>query len=284
MKILVVGDSMIDVSLTCEVTRLSPEAPIPIYDILRRDKAAGGAANVAANIHAMGGDVTLLTAVASSAALPKGPLSTIVPAENTTTKTRVFVDGVMRTRIDDDYILTEEESETFCARFVDMFRPYEVIVFSDYGKGTLRHVSDMLAHCDNRTTIVDPKGTNWQKYAGTTVIKGNYTEVNAVTDDMGRLARELNVDYLIQTLGAQGSNLHYSAGGDNLLVKPLRTTCVDATGAGDSYLAAMAVALSERVPMHEAAEWGSVAGAIAVSRLGTHVVTRAELQRCLMKY
>jgi rfaE bifunctional protein kinase chain/domain len=283
-KILVVGDSMRDISLNCEVSRISPEAPIVIYDLLSQRKNPGGAANVAANIQAMGGDVTLLTCLASGAHLPPGMIASVIPVSQTTIKTRVFVDGVMRARIDDDYILTETESDLVGERFLDMFNAFDVIVFSDYGKGALRNVKDMLAHAHNKITIVDPKGTNWERYAHAGVIKGNYSEVNAVTSNPRYLARQLNAEYIIQTEGAAGSTKFSGFGLEDEKIKPVPVQCVDPTGAGDSYLAAMAVALSEGKTFSTAAQWGSAAGALAVSKLGTAVVTRKELDQCLKAY
>lgn len=290
-KILVVGDSMLDVRIDCEVTRISPEAPIPIYDVDHEQCYAGGAANVALNIKAMGGDVKLLTAVGSDVAgtslldILTGsdlPYQTCL-TEHTTTKTRLFVNDVVRARIDDDHILSEREAELMPELFTDLFNDYDIIVFSDYGKGALRHVDDMIAITTHRSiVIVDPKGANWNKYAGATYVKANAAEVDAVGVSQYTIPAEYGFDNLIKTMSGAGSKIiSYNYRDDARHVPPLPVQCVDPTGAGDSYLAALAVALADGLPLYDACLRGSVAGALATRHVGTAVITLEEIVECL---
>jgi len=290
-KILVVGDSMLDVRIDCEVTRISPEAPIPIYDVDHEQCYAGGAANVALNIKAMGGDVKLLTAVGEDVAgtslldiLTGSDLAyQSCPVERTTTKTRLFVNNVVRARIDEDHILSEPEAERMTDALNDLFDEYDVIVFSDYGKGALRHVDAMLDACAyGRITLVDPKGSNWGKYENATYVKANAAEVEAVGMSQYRIPAEYGFANLIKTVSGAGSEIiGFNYRDDAQHVPPLPVQCVDPTGAGDSYLAALAVGLAEGLPLYDACLRGSVAGALATRHVGTAVITREELEECL---
>lgn len=283
MKILVVGDSMEDLRLDSEVSRISPEAPIPIYDVDRTTSFAGGAANVALNVQAMGGSVTLLTPQPTPrvlAALRSANVdAAATPAKGGTRKTRIFTDSTMRVRFDEDYILTPDESSLVLDRFVDMLPSYGMVVFCDYGKGALTHVSTMLDHARHKLTIVDPKG-NWNKYAHADIIKGNYSEVPSSRTERMRLMIDLNVLTIIQTAGAAGSTAttHLYAG--DISVRSPTVVCKDPTGAGDSYLAALAVATAQGVDLRAAMRRASIAGSLAVLDVGTKVVTSEEIEKC----
>lgn len=289
-KILIVGDAMLDVSLHCEVTRLSPEAPIPIYDTDSMISSVGGAANVAVNAAALGAEVTLLCALGENSPLPqalaKHSIDVLtVPVQGHTVKQRVFVNEVMRARVDQDYILEEDESEQMVARFVDIFRAHDVIVFSDYAKGALRHVRDMLGHCSGQRTIVDPKGENWQKYTGASIIKGNATEVSSVYSERLALARRLGATHIIRTMGSAGSVATCWDGTDDIEVPAYPVYATDPTGAGDSYLAALAVALStDGSDLRAAMLRASVAGALATMSPGTYPVDKEDLEVCLKQW
>lgn len=285
MKILVVGDSMEDRRLDSEVCRISQEAPIPIYDVNNATSYAGGAANVALNIKAMGGEVTLLTPQPTTAVVQMlrdaGIDAATTPAVSGTRKTRIFTDGgVMRVRFDEDYILDPDESSEMLDRFVDMLPQHDMVVFSDYGKGALQHVGDMLEHARHKLTIVDPKGS-WKKYQHADIIKGNYSEVPSTRAERMRLLIDLNVLTIIQTAGAAGSTATTHLYPADVVVKGLDIVCRDPTGAGDSYLAALAVALSAGVDLPAAMRRASVAGGVAVFHVGTKIVTTEEIDKWL---
>jgi rfaE bifunctional protein kinase chain/domain len=288
-KILVVGDSMEDVRLDCEVSRLCPEAPLPIYDVDNRTTYAGGAANVALNIAAMGGQVTLLTAKAPRTALDtlysSGIESVVAHTTPTNTvKTRVFTSGVMRARIDDDYILEEEESETMVSLFLNELKHVDVVVFSDYGKGALRYVARMLDYCTGKLTLVDPKGDNWTKYEDATYIKANAAECAALPHSPAELAKWLNNRAIVRTAGAAGYEISYAGDEFGKLYPAHKVAAVDPTGAGDSYLAAMTVALATGRTLEAACRLGSIAGALATTHVGTAVITSTEINECLKKH
>jgi D-beta-D-heptose 7-phosphate kinase/D-beta-D-heptose 1-phosphate adenosyltransferase len=288
-KILVVGDSMEDVRLDCEVSRLCPEAPLPIYDIDQRIHYAGGAANVALNIAAMGGEVTLLTAKAERTELDTlyasgiGSVVTKVTTANTV-KTRVFTAGVMRARMDDDYILDEDESEDMLALFIDQIKHADVVVFSDYGKGALRHVANMLDYCTGKLTLVDPKGDNWARYENATYIKANAAECAALQQSPAELAKWLNNRAIVRTAGAAGYEINYVGDEFGKLYPAHKVAAVDPTGAGDSYLAAMTVGLAAGRTLQAACRLGSIAGALATTHVGTAVITSTEINECLKEH
>lgn len=291
-KILVVGDSMLDMRIDCEVTRISPEAPIPIYDVDHEQCYAGGAANVALNINAMGGDVTLLLPHGQDAAgtslldiLVSSELRHIpCLVERTTTKTRLFVDRVARVRVDQDHILSEDEDARVLEYFLNIAHTYDYIVFSDYGKGALRQCDVMLDHCAHSSmcTVVDPKGANWGKYTGATYIKANAAEVEATHTPLHLVPHEYSNAALIRTAGGAGSQI-IPRRGNSVHIPPLLCDSVDPTGAGDSYLAALVVALADGMHVHNACRRASVAGALATRHVGTAVITKEEIDECLPK-
>lgn len=287
-KILVVGDAMMDVKLSCEVSRLSQEAPIPIYDVDDQEIFVGGAGNVARNIAAMGGKVTLLCAMGVNSPIAPPLTNNIelvtVEVRGTTIKQRTFVNDVMRVRIDQDYILDEDESEKMVDRFVDIFRGHDTVVFSDYNKGALRHVQDMIEHCRGKLTIVDPKGTNWNKYGGVSIIKGNATEVSEVYAERLSTARRLGTDIIIRTMGAGGSVATFADGRDDLEIPAFPEYAVDPTGAGDSYLAALAVALTRGDDLRTSMLRASVAGALATVAPGTYAIEEKDIESCLKRW
>lgn len=285
-KILVVGDSMEDSRIDCSVTRLCPEGPLPIYDVENVTAYAGGAANVALNVLRMGGQVTLLTALPHRSALDEifdGSELPVkyAPAQKLTKKTRLFTpDGVLRTRMDADYVLSAQESEAMLEEFKSAVADHDVVVFSDYGKGALRYVDQMLEFCVGRCTLVDPKGPRWGRYADATIIKANAPECDAMQQALVDLAYSLGVRAIVRTLGAAGSTVHYGTGVVEQ-VAPMRVRAIDPTGAGDSYLAAMAVALAQGHPLEYACQRGSVAGALATTHVGTAVITAEEIDACM---
>ena len=290
-KILVVGDSMLDIRLDSVVERLCPEAPLPIYDVYNTTHYAGGAANVALNIQRMGGQVTLLTPLTHDAAgttlmdifLSADLAVHTTPCEATTTKTRVFADRTMLARIDDDSILSYEQAELLTESFARIVDNYDTVVFSDYGKGSMRVCEPMIAHCMDKLTIVDPKGTNWNKYLGVGYIKANAAEVRAMGIRAADIVEQYRLHGLIHTNGVAGYTLHQP--NRNALAWPAYSVpAVDPTGAGDSFVAAMAVALTNDLPLDRACQHGAVAGALATTHVGTAVITAEEIEECLPKY
>lgn len=278
---------MLDIRLDCTVARLCPEGPLPIFNVDHRTAYAGGAANVALNALYMGGDVALLTA------LPHGsPLMPSfadlhlhnVPVADFTRKNRVFSlpDHALRARVDEDYFLTPEEQQAVLEEFKSVVDEYAIVVFSDYAKGALQHVDKMLALCAGKLTLVDPKGTAWWRYAGATYIKANSAECSAVSNVPRALVSEIGVRAIVRTAGVHGSLIHHPTHDE--VVRPHAVNATDPTGAGDSYLAAMAVALAREAGLTAACRAGSIAGALATTHVGTAVITSEEIDSCLPAY
>jgi len=284
-KILVVGDSMLDRRVDCTVSRLSPEGYIPVHAVEQEHLYAGGAANVALNIKAMGGDVTLLTTLGHSTELRRivvdADLDFLdVASERTTEKTRYYAGGIVRFRADNDYVLRPEVADSVLDGFDKLWQRHDYVVFSDYGKGALLHVDRMLATINGMSvTIVDPKGKDWTPYAGATIIKANGQELVQASDEYvttQEMFGDLMCSSIICTQGDNGSWLYDSAGGATHF-RPHRVQAMDPTGAGDSYLAALTVSLWEGNPLPESMRRASVAGALAVTHHGTAVITRKEI-------
>lgn len=284
-RILVVGDSMLDRRVDCTVCRLSPEGYIPVHAVEQEHLYAGGAANVALNIKAMGGDVTLLTTLGHSTELRRivvdADLDFLdVASERTTEKTRYYAGGIVRFRADNDYVLRPEVADSVLDAFDKLWQRHDYVVFSDYGKGALLHVDRMLSTVGGTgVTIVDPKGKDWTAYAGATIIKANAQELADASDTYHSSAEmfdNLLCSSIICTQGEGGSWL-YRNGEQPTHFRPHRVQAVDPTGAGDSYLAALAVSLWEGNPLPECLRRASVAGALAVTHHGTAVITRKEI-------
>lgn len=284
-KILVVGDSMLDVAIHGTSTRMSQEAPIPIFDRGDEDHFAGGAANVALNAHAMGGEVMLLSScgyVDSASEVLRQRLKSLnahwIAANSVTIKTRMFVDRRIVFRMDEDYVLSDEYGQQMLSRFKVMAPQYDVIVFSDYGKGALQYVSTMIELCQQsgKTSIVDPKGSDWKKYRGATIIKANHLEMSAISSDPPRILKELDLSHIIVTHG-KDETFHYSNRVPFSSVPPPRTAAVDPTGAGDSFLAALAVEIANKTSVHSAIYTANRAGSAAVQHTGTYVVSKEDI-------
>jgi len=281
-KILVVGDSMLDRRLDCAVKRLSPEGYVPVHSIEHEQCYAGGAANVALNIKAMGGHVTLLTALGPSTDLQRILVDadldyvTIGGVDHTTEKRRYYAGGVVRHRADFDHVLNDQEANAILNKYLGMVNLYDVVVFSDYGKGALMQAEPMLeaVRLRGHHTIVDPKGKDWSAYEGATIIKCNEHEFNAVADQYNTMAHMLEclaIRDLICTCGERGA-WHATRQG-SAMVMPHPVAAVDPTGAGDSYLAALATWADMDCALRRA----SIAGALATTHRGTAVITREEI-------
>lgn len=278
---------MLDIRLDCTVARLCPEGPLPIFNVDHRTAYAGGAANVALNALHMGGDVALLTALPhDNPLLPSFADLQLhnVPVADFTRKNRVFSlpDRALRARVDEDYFLTPEEQQAMLEEFKLVVGDYDIVVFSDYGKSALQLVDKMLALCAGKLTLVDPKGTAWWRYAGATYIKANAAECSAVTNVPRATVSDLRVQAIIRTAGVHGSLIHHPTHDE--AVRPHAVNAVDPTGAGDSYLAAMAVALARGDSLTSACRAGSIAGALATTHVGTAIINSQEIDACLPAY
>ena len=298
---LVVGDVMLDRYWFGEVSRISPEAPVPVVKVGRTEERPGGAANVARNVAALGAQADLLSVVGRDEA--GDALSRLLQGEGiaaqlhrdetvaTTIKLRVIGRQQQLLRIDFE---TQPSHEVLLSKLNDFEAKLprsDVVILSDYGKGGLAHIERMiaLANAAGKPVLVDPKGDDYARYRNATLLtpnRGEFREVAGswkseedLTHKAQRLREELNLQALLVTRSEEGMTL-YRAGA--VLHQPAQAREVfDVSGAGDTVIATLAVMRARGSDWAEAIHVANVAAGIVVGKLGTAVCTREELDAAL---
>ncbi|HEY5933590.1 MAG TPA: D-glycero-beta-D-manno-heptose-7-phosphate kinase [Kofleriaceae bacterium] len=303
-RVLVVGDVMLDEYLRGEVVRISPEAPVPILEVRAHDWRLGGAANAAANIQALGGTTSLVGVVGTDEtadvlgrqlALASITSSVVPDADRPTSKkTRLVAQQQQIVRVDQESrhpiagAIAEHVKQAITARLKDV----HAIVLSDYAKGVI--TADIARHAIAAArgagipVIVDPKQRDFSVYRGATVITPNLAELEAAAGitpfDVERAAKHLlpllDGGAVLATRSADGMTL-YRPDQAPFHVPAIAKEVFDVTGAGDTVVATIALALGAQIPIETAIELASVAAAISVSKRGTATVTSAELTAAL---
>jgi rfaE bifunctional protein kinase chain/domain len=296
-RVLVVGDIMLDRYWFGAVERISPEAPVPVVHVQREQERLGGAANVALNVVSLGAKATLLTVVGEDEPahllqrlLREQGITTILgrdPALRTIVKLRVVARSQQLLRIDFENRPDHELLAQMLNDFQTALAEHDVVLLSDYGKGGLTHVARMieLARAAGKPVLVDPKGHDFSRYAGATLVTPNRAELSLAVgpwDDEAELQRRaealrtaLNLHSLLLTRSEEGMSVFDA---DGHLHEPARSQQVfDVTGAGDTAIATMAVMLAAGSTVREAVPVANRAGGIVVSRFGTAAVTYDEL-------
>lgn len=296
-RILVVGDVMLDRYWFGEVSRISPEAPVPVVKVERTEERPGGAANVARNASALGAIVSLLSVVGDDEA--GASLRRLIAAEHvtaslrsdptiaTTVKLRVIARQQQLLRIDFETAPSREVLADKLADFTGRLSDHDVVILSDYDKGGLEHIETMIefARRAGKKVLVDPKGDDYSKYRGATVVTPNRAELREVVgrwkteDDLAeraeRLRSDLGLDALLLTRSEEGMTLFHAAG---RLHEPTKAREVyDVSGAGDTVIAALGVALGAGASLGDAVRVANHAAGIVVGKLGTAVVYPEEL-------
>ncbi|WP_296000908.1 D-glycero-beta-D-manno-heptose-7-phosphate kinase [Rugamonas sp.] len=297
VRILVVGDVMLDRYWFGDVSRISPEAPVPIVRIEKREARLGGAANVARNASALGAHAGLLGVVGADEAgdeveqlLQGGGIHSYLKRDaaiSTIIKLRVIGRQQQMLRIDFEEAPTDTVLRDKLVQFKALLAGYDVIVLSDYAKGSLVNVADMIAsaRAAGKIVMVDPKGDDFSRYAGATVLTPNKSEMRRIvgswsteeqlTAKAQQMRAELKLDALLLTRSEEGMTLYTS---DGLLHMPADAREVfDVSGAGDTVIATMAAMLGAGADWKEAVQTANRAGGIVVGKLGTATVTREEL-------
>jgi rfaE bifunctional protein kinase chain/domain len=300
-KLLVAGDVMLDRYWFGDVHRISPEAPVPVVQVRRAEERPGGAANVARNISALGGKVTLLSVVGNDEAgrtleslLAKEGVQVSLhrdPDLATTVKLRVIGQQQQLLRIDFEHAPSKEVLAGKLDEYSLLLDAADAVVLSDYGKGGLAHVERMidLARARGKPVLVDPKGSDYSRYRNATMITPNRAEFREVAgrwkdeSDLEARARklrgDLNLDALIVTRSEEGMSLFTAAG---VWHEPARAREVfDVSGAGDTVIAALALMVASGAALQDAMHVANLAGGIVVGKLGTATVSRDELQHDL---
>jgi D-beta-D-heptose 7-phosphate kinase/D-beta-D-heptose 1-phosphate adenosyltransferase len=306
-RVLVIGDLMIDEYLRGDVHRISPEAPVPVLEVKATDRRLGGAANTAANIAHLGGDATVLgvvgddpTAAALAAALAGanvGARACVVPGRPTTRKTRLVAQGQQIVRIDDE-VRTPVEGDALAellAAIDELAAAAAAVVVSDYAKGVITPVVAQAAIAAARRhrvpVVVDPKQRDFAVYRGATVITPNLGELERaagaatataaeIAHAVARVTPALAGAALLVTRGPDGMTL-YRDGTEAHHVAATAREVFDVTGAGDTVVAALALALAAGEAMEHAMLLASAGAGVVVSKRGTSTVTPAELAAAL---
>jgi len=306
-RVLVVGDVMLDRYWVGPTGRISPEAPVPVVRIQKDETRPGGAANVALNIAALGGQVRLLGVVGRDEAARKlrdalvekrvQPDFVDTTSCPTITKLRVLSRNQQLIRLDFEESLAVAGAfnhATFLDRYRQALDDVQVVVLSDYGKGTLADAAQMIAEARARNlpVLVDPKGSDWRPYRGATLITPNLSELEAVVGPCpdeativakGRTLRDdLGIDALLVTRSENGMTL--LAPHQPPLHLPTEAREVfDVTGAGDTVIATFGAALAAGHEFAHAARVANLAAGIVVAKLGTATVSQAELLRAIRR-
>ena len=297
VRLLVVGDVMLDRYWFGEVGRISPEAPVPIVRVEKREERLGGAANVARNAAALGAHTGLLGVVGADEAggqveqlLQGGGIHSYLqrdPAISTIIKLRVIGRQQQMLRIDFEDAPSDTILRDKLAQFNALLPDYDVIVLSDYAKGSLVNVADMIraARAAGKIVMVDPKGDDFSRYAGASVLTPNKSELRRVvgswsneeqlTTKAQQMRRELSLDALLLTRSEEGMTLYTEH--DVLHMPTDAREVFDVSGAGDTVIATMAAMLGAGMSLGDAVRTANRAGGIVVGKLGTATVTRAEL-------
>lgn len=296
-RVLVVGDVMLDRYWFGDVTRISPEAPVPVARIGRMEERAGGAANVARNIAALGGQATMLSVVGDDE--PAAALENLLREDgvavsfkrdaniSTTIKLRVLARQQQLIRIDFEDAPSHEILADKLDDYAELVNAHDVIILSDYGKGGLTHVARMieLARAAGKPVLIDPKGDDWGKYAGATLLTPNKSEFRQVagswldeaqlTAKAEALRAELKLDALLVTRSEEGMSLYRA---DGVINQPtLAREVYDVSGAGDTVIGTLGLMLAAGLGLPDAMQVANAAAGIVVGKLGTAVVTREEL-------
>jgi len=296
-RVLVVGDVMLDRYWYGAVDRISPEAPVPVVRVTREEERNGGAANVAYNVVTLGAQASLLTVVGDDEASHK--LEALVAGTGiqthfgrdaqlkTTVKLRVIGRQQQLLRMDFENTPQTEVLASQTATFAELLPSHHAVLFSDYGKGGLAHVSDMIARAQlaGKPILIDPKGSDYSRYQGATVITPNRTELQQVIGGWRDEAElQTKVQHLRQTLGLQAVLLTRSEEGMTLFdtqgqlhVSAQAREVFDVTGAGDTVIATMAALVAAGFSMREALPLANRAGGLVVGKFGTATVSYEEL-------
>lgn len=297
-RLLVVGDVMLDRYWFGDTGRISPEAPVPVVQVEKIDERLGGAANVARNASALGAQTTILGVVGEDEAgkrveqllLESGVQNQLQTDGNvaTTVKLRVIARQQQLIRLDFEEAPSQISLDAKLKRFKSLLPNIDIVILSDYGKGALEQVSAMieLANASKKLVLVDPKGDAYDKYKGATVLTPNRSELRQVVgqwsseDDLTlraqSLRKNLGLGALLLTRSEEGMTLFTDKGTEH--VRAQAREVFDVSGAGDTVIAALAVAMGAGWSLERAMALANRAGGIVVGKLGTATVSAEELQ------
>lgn len=296
-RVLVVGDVMLDRYWFGSVDRISPEAPVPVVRITREEERNGGAANVAYNVVTLGAQSSLLSVVGDDEASHKLEalvLGTGIRAHfgrdsdlKTTVKLRVIGRQQQLLRVDFENLPKSEVLASQSATFTELLPEHDTVLFSDYGKGGLTHVSDMIAQARKagKPILIDPKGADYSRYKNASVITPNRSELRQVVgawlDEADlqikchNLRQQLGLDAVLLTRSEEGMTLFDVDG--QLHVNAQAREVFDVTGAGDTVIATMATLVAAGLSLRQSLPLANRAGGLVVGKFGTACISYEEL-------
>ena len=296
-NVTVIGDVMLDRFWTGATRRMSPEAPVPVVNVSSQEDRAGGAGNVAVNLAQLGLTVSLVGLCGDddhARALRRcveeaGVRWNVMPcAADTIVKLRVLSRNQQLLRMDFEESLSPHANDLFVGFAAQHLIDADLIVFSDYAKGSLALIESLIARCRSlgKTTLVDPKGHEFERYRGATVLTPNLTELEAVVgpcqdeatlvEKAEALRSTLELEAVLVTRSEAGMTLIQSGAAPQHFAASAQEV-FDVTGAGDTVIATLAGCLSAGLPMAEAARIANRAAGVVVAKLGTASVTPDEL-------
>jgi D-glycero-beta-D-manno-heptose-7-phosphate kinase len=296
-RILIAGDVMLDRYWFGEVNRISPEAPVPIVRVERREERLGGAANVARNTVSLGLQAGLLGVVGSDEAgdivddlLAHSGINNYLsrdPNISTIIKLRVIGRQQQLIRIDFEERPSEFVLQDKLSRFQALIADYDLIVLSDYAKGSLVNVATMISAAKQagKMVLVDPKGSDFARYAGASLLTPNKSELRQVigewrseaelTEKAQALRKSIQIDALLLTRSEEGMSLYSES--QVIHAPAMAREVYDVSGAGDTVIATMAAALASGNTLEQAMTLANRAAGIVVGKLGTATVSAEEL-------
>ena len=297
-RILVVGDVMLDRYWHGEVSRISPEAPVPVVHVRREENRLGGAANVALNVKTLGAQATLLSMVGQDEAARSLQALLVQhgiraelgedPGMETIVKLRVIGRSQQMLRIDFEKEPDHEVLAGMLERFATLLAEHDAVLFSDYGKGGLAHIPHMIrmAREAGKPVLVDPKGSDWARYEHASVITPNRAELTQVIGAWSSesqlqqkaeaLRQSLHLQALLVTRSEEGMTL-FEAGRVSSVPAQAREVA-DVTGAGDTVIATLALMVACGLDLEQAMAWANRAGGLVVAKFGTASLTYEELR------
>jgi D-beta-D-heptose 7-phosphate kinase/D-beta-D-heptose 1-phosphate adenosyltransferase len=298
-RVLVVGDVMLDRYWHGDTGRISPEAPVPVVCIGNEERRLGGAANVVANLARVGARAHLIGVIGDDEAggsvrellssAEVTPDLVVSAGQPTIAKLRVISRNQQLIRLDFEPTAPVFDRQALMTRIKAALETTDVVICSDYGKGALAEIEAVIAAANARgvPVLVDPKGCDWRRYAGATVITPNVAELEsfagpaaderALAVAADTLRARLNCDALLVTRSEKGLSLFFDS---RALHLPAQAREVfDVTGAGDTVIALLAAGLAAGLKLAEAAALANLAAGLVVAKLGTATVTRSELRR-----
>lgn len=303
-RVLVVGDVMLDRYWHGKATRISPEAPVPVVRVGNREDRPGGAGNVALNIAALGAAASLVGIIGNDEA--GSELRTRLQAAGvycefaqcaeapTITKLRVTSQHQQLLRMDFEQDFSAAAASSLQAHALQLLGAAQVLVLSDYGKGSLRDTQSLIqaARARGIPVVVDPKGSDFARYHGATIITPNLSEFEAIVgccateEELASrglaLLERLQLGAILITRGESGMSL-LRPGMPELHMPTRAQEVFDVTGAGDTVVAALAAALAAGSSLEEGTALANLAAGLAVGKLGTAAISGPELRRAIQQ-